>query len=231
MQALDEERNAKRRLIGNFLHETVPVFQDEEHNKIERTVGPVGDTNRKKYSHVDLIEMIGGVDFKRGTAVAGGRGYFLKGPGVALEQALVNYAQQFLLDRECQFLSPPLFVRKEVMSEVAQLSQFAEELYKVAGKGSEREDDTTVDEKFLIATSEQPIASFHRGEHIDPKVLPLRYAGISECFRQEVGSHGRDTRGIFRVHQFKKIEQVGADLFAGEKGKYCVGVYTPTASK
>jgi seryl-tRNA synthetase len=126
---------------------------------------------------------------------------------VALEQALVSYAQQFLLDRGATLLSPPLFMRKEVMSEVAQLSQFAEELYKVTGKASEREDDAAVDEKFLIATSEQPIAAFHRGERLDLKELPIRYGGVSECFRQEVGSHGRDTRGIFRVHQFKKIEQ------------------------
>lgn len=76
------------------------------------------------------------------------------------------------------------------------------------GKASEDENDQNIDEKFLIATGEQPIAAFHRKENLSPKQLPLWYAGISECFRQEVGSHGRDTRGIFRVHQFKKIEQV-----------------------
>jgi seryl-tRNA synthetase len=93
------------------------------------------------------------------------------------------------------------------MQEVAQLNQFDEELYKVTGKASERLEDASVEEKYLIATSEQPIAAFHRGDWIDPAELPLRYAGVSECFRQEVGSHGRDTLGIFRVHQFKKIEQ------------------------
>ena len=98
-------------------------------------------------------------------------------------------------------------MRKDVMQEVAQLSQFDEELYKVTGKGSENSDDKTVDEKYLIATAEQPIAAFHRDEWIDEKTLPIKYAGLSSCFRQEVGSHGRDTRGIFRVHQFEKIEQ------------------------
>merc|ERR1712203_3814 len=97
--------------------------------------------------------------------------------------------------------------KKDVMQEVAQLSQFDEELYKVTGKGSEQVDDKTVDEKYLIATSEQPIAAFHRDEWLDEKTLPIKYAGLSSCFRQEVGSHGRDTRGIFRVHQFEKIEQ------------------------
>ena len=91
------------------------------------------------------------------------------------------------------------------MQEVAQLSQFDEELYKVIGKSEKTEDKEVVEEKYLIATSEQPIAAFHRDEWISENVLPIRYAGISTCFRQEVGSHGRDTRGIFRVHQFEKV--------------------------
>lgn len=96
-------------------------------------------------------------------------------------------------------------MRKEVMQEVAQLSQFDEELYKVIGKGSDKTEDKDIEEKYLIATSEQPIAAFHRDEWIAEQKLPIRYAGISTCFRQEVGSHGRDTRGIFRVHQFEKV--------------------------
>ena len=75
----------------------------------------------------------------------------------------------------------------------------------VIGKGSEDKDDHTVDEKYLIATSEQPIAAYHRDEWIPIQDLPIKYAGLSTCFRQEVGSHGRDTRGIFRVHQFEKV--------------------------
>ena len=75
----------------------------------------------------------------------------------------------------------------------------------MVGKGSEKEDDTSVEEKYLIATSEQPIAAYHRDEWLDPKTLPIKYCGVSTCFRQEVGSHGRDTTGIFRVHQFEKV--------------------------
>lgn len=78
----------------------------------------------------------------------------------------------------------------------------------MTGKGSEQADDKTIDEKFLIATSEQPIAAYHRGEWIAESALPIRYAGLSTCFRQEVGSHGRDTRGIFRVHQFEKVQDI-----------------------
>jgi len=124
-----------------------------------------------------------------------------------LEQALINLALKLMLEKGYNPLYTPFFMRKEVMEEVAQLSQFDEELYKVIGKGSELADDTATDEKYLIATSEQPIAAFHRDEWLATGDLPIKYAGVSTCFRQEVGSHGRDTRGIFRVHQFEKIEQ------------------------
>jgi seryl-tRNA synthetase len=201
------KRDGLRRNIGNFLHESVPKFEDEKDNVIERTIGPVGDDFRRKFSHVDLIVMIDGVDYERGVATAGNRCYYLKGPGVALEQACVAFAQDFLSSRGSTFLSPPVFMNKDAMSEVAQLSQFAEELYKVSCRRSEVETESAEEEKFLIATAEQPIAAFHRRERFKASELPIRYAGLSECFRQEVGSSGRDSKGIFRVHQFKKVEQ------------------------
>merc|ERR1711879_806577 len=129
------------------------------------------------------------------------------GAAVCLQQGLIQLALQTLIKKDYVPLYTPFFMRRDVMQVVAQLSQFDEELYKVTGKGSENSDDKTVDEKYLIATSEQPIAAFHRDEWLNPESLPIKYAGLSSCFRQEVGSHGRDTRGIFRVHQFEKIEQ------------------------
>jgi len=158
--------------IGNWLHETVVVSNDEDQNEVVRIVGDC--TIRKKYSHVDLLQMIDGVDYDRGSVVAGNRGYFLKGPGVLLQQALVHAATQALVGKGFTPLYTPFFMRKEVMQEVAQLSQFDEELYKVVGKRSEKEDDTAEEESYLIATSEQPIAAFHRGEWMDPSELPKK---------------------------------------------------------
>ncbi|XP_030076289.1 serine--tRNA ligase, cytoplasmic [Microcaecilia unicolor] len=203
---LEAKRFENLREIGNLLHPSVPISNDEDNdNKVEKTWGDC--TTQKKYSHVDLVVMVDGYEGEKGAIVAGSRGYFLKGPLVFLEQALIQYALQSLNRRGYTPIYTPFFMRKEVMQEVAQLSQFDEELYKVIGKGSEKSDDCSVDEKYLIATSEQPIAALHRDEWLKPEDLPIRYAGISTCFRQEVGSHGRDTRGIFRVHQFEKIEQ------------------------
>lgn len=191
--------------IGNWLHESVVISNDEDENEI---VCVNGDCSvRKKYSHVDLLQMIDGVDYERGAVVAGNRGYFLKGPGVLMQQALVSAATQLLVSKDFTPLYTPFFMKKEVMQEVAQLSQFDDELYKVVGKRSEKEDDHAIEESYLIATSEQPIAAFHRGDWMDPTELPKKYCGVSTCFRQEVGSHGRDTGGIFRVHQFEKVEQ------------------------
>ncbi|XP_050294885.1 serine--tRNA ligase, cytoplasmic isoform X2 [Anthonomus grandis grandis] len=201
----EKTRNNALKEIGNLLHDSVPVDDDEDHNKVERTFGDC--QLKKKYSHVDLICMIDGVDTDRGTTVSGGRGYYLSGPAVFLEQALIQLALRRLLKKGYKPLYTPFFMRKEIMQEVAQLSQFDEELYKVIGKSSESTEDKGVEEKYLIATSEQPLAAFHRDEWIAESMLPIRYSGISTCFRQEVGSHGRDTRGIFRVHQFEKVEQ------------------------
>lgn len=204
MTKLEKQRNEVLREVGNHLHFSVPISNDEEENKVERTFGDC--TIKKKYSHVDLIHMIDGMDGERGANVSGGRGYYLTGPAVFLQHALIQLSLRMLLSKGYKPLYTPFFMKKEMMQEVAQLSQFDEELYKVVGKGSDKE-GKEVDEKYLIATSEQPIAAFHRDEWIPEGALPIKYAGISTCFRQEVGSHGRDTRGIFRVHQFEKVEQ------------------------
>ncbi|EDV25196.1 uncharacterized protein TRIADDRAFT_25588 [Trichoplax adhaerens] len=202
---VEERRSEKLRAIGNLLHESVPISNDEDNNAVVATHGDC--EVKKRYSHIDLAYMVDGVDTNRGTVTAGGRGYYLKGKLVFLEFALIQHALRILAKKGYVPLYTPFLMRKEVMTEVAQLSQFDEELYKVIGKGSENVDDSSIDEKYLIATSEQPIAAYHRAEWINPSELPKKYAGVSTCFRQEVGSHGRDTRGIFRVHQFEKIEQ------------------------
>jgi len=202
---VEKTRNDSFKEISNFLHESVPLSNDEEENAV---VAMVGDcTVKKKYSHIDLIHMIDGVDADAGTTVSGTRGYYLKGPAVFLQSALVQEALRRWDDKGYKPLYTPFFMRKEIMQEVAQLAQFDEELYKVIGKGSEKVGDNNLDEKYLIATSEQPIAALHRDQWLPEASFPIRYLGVSTCFRQEVGSHGRDTRGIFRVHQFEKVEQ------------------------
>ncbi|XP_058760567.1 serine--tRNA ligase-like [Vicia villosa] len=189
--------NSRLETIGNLIHDTVPISKDEANNAVIRTWGEKRVEPKLK-NHVDLVDLLGIADLKKGADVAGGRGFYLKGDGVRLNQALINFGLEFLEKREYTLLQTPFFMRKDIMSKCAQLAQFDEELYKVTGEG---------DDKYLIATAEQPLCAYHIDDWIQPTQLPLRYAGYSSCFRKEAGSHGRDTLGIFRVHQFEKVEQ------------------------
>jgi seryl-tRNA synthetase len=176
LSVIESERNDSLKELGNILHESVPVSDNEDNNRVERTFGDC--EARKKHSHVDLIELIDGFDGQRGSAVSGSRGYYAKGPTVFLEQALINLALQMLDKKSYTPLYTPFFMRKEVMQEVAQLSQFDEELYKVVGKSSEVAEDNSVEEKYLIATSEQPIAAFHRDEWLAGNFLLRIYSKL-----------------------------------------------------
>ncbi|TYH85726.1 hypothetical protein ES332_D02G289100v1 [Gossypium tomentosum] len=188
---------SKLEKIGNLVHDSAPISDDEANNAVIRTWGEKRSEPKLK-NHVDLVELLGIADTKKGADVAGGRGFYLKGDGVRLNQALINFGLDFLEKMGYTALQTPFFMRKDVMAKCAQLAQFDEELYKVTGEG---------DDKYLIATAEQPLCAYHVDDWIQPSELPIRYAGFSSCFRKEAGSHGRDTLGIFRVHQFEKVEQ------------------------
>jgi len=184
--------------IGNMVHPDVVVSKNEDLNP---TVAKWG-TNRAHTDdmlhHHELLYRIGGYEPEAGSKIAGSRGYFLTGPGVLLNQAIINYAIEFLRRRDFLVMQTPFFMVKEVMARTAQLSDFDEQLYKVTdGEG----------EKYLIATSEQPISAFNMEKNIPKGDLPIKYAGYSTNFRKEAGGYGRDVWGIFRVHQFEKIEQ------------------------
>ncbi|KAK4538184.1 hypothetical protein CDCA_CDCA16G4209 [Cyanidium caldarium] len=231
----ERERDALLRTVGNLVHESVPVSDDEAHNRVERTWGvPALVEERRasvRWSHVDLLLMLGAADYERGVRVAGSRGYFLTGVGVQLNLALVQYSLQFLRERGYQLVQPPYFMTREAMARCAQLDDFDEQLYKVVegasegngrpgaatGNGARAADDHVAaaaatgdmadEDKYLIATSEQPLCAYYANEWIAPTALPILHAGFSTCFRKEAGSHGRDQLGIFRVHQFDKVEQ------------------------
>ncbi|KAK9805154.1 hypothetical protein WJX72_002468 [[Myrmecia] bisecta] len=183
--------------IGNLVHDSVPISNDEAENVVVKRDGVLREEDGL-LNHVDLVQLLDIVDLDNGTTVAGGRGFFLRREGVLLNQALVQFALAHGYSRGCEPVMTPFFMRQDIMAECAQLSQFDEELYKVTGEG---------DDKYLIATSEQPLCAMHRKQWFEEYQLPLKYIGYSTCFRKEAGSHGRDTLGIFRIHQFEKVEQ------------------------
>lgn len=187
--------------LGNLVCPRVPRARGEEGNVVLRSWGAA--VSSKALQHWDALRRLAAWESERGTRIAGRRGYFLRGCGVVLNMALQSYGIAFLAGRQYIPLQPPYFMRKDVMSKTAELHDFDEQLYKVIA----RDANGGTDPSYLIATSEQPISALHQDELLKPADLPLRYAGISPCFRAETGSHGLDAKGLFRVHQFEKVEQ------------------------
>jgi seryl-tRNA synthetase len=146
--------------------------------------------------HVDLANSLGLIDLERAAKIAGSRFYFLKNELVKLNQALINYALDFLVEYGYQLIQPPFILKKDAIKGSIIMDDFEDVIYKI-----ENED------LYMIGTSEHAMASMHMDEILDSRKLPLRYASISPCFRKEAGAHGKDMKGIFRVHQFEKVEQ------------------------
>lgn len=202
--------------IPNIVHDSVPVGKDDTENVpvkywgkarvyfedvdsfVEMTSGMAEyePTDVKPVSHADAVEIFGWADLERAAKVAGSRFYYLLNDLVWLDFALTMYALEYLGKNGFTIISPPYMMRKEAYSCVTAFSDFEEVIYKV-------EDE----DLYLIATSEHPIAAMHMNEVLEEDELPLLYAGVSPCFRKEAGAHGKDTKGIFRVHQFNKVEQ------------------------
>ena len=202
-----KEVKKKYSQVGNILHESVPIDNNEDNNLVVKTWGNpdktrVIDDTPGNAHHYKVLQWLGGYDSERGVKIAGHRGYFLTGWGVTLNQALIHYGIKFLYSKGYIPIQPPYFMKREIMGETAELADFDEMLYKVEGSGENGEGDY-----YLIATAEQPISTMYRGEWLERNNLPIKYGGISPCFRKEAGAHGKDTWGIFRIHQFEKVEQ------------------------
>ena len=182
--------------LPNLLNEMVPVGKDEHDNMIVSQNGSVTRPNFSPKDHIDIATTLDLVDLDRAAKVSGARFYFLKNELVKLNQALVNFALDFLSEHNYTLIQPPYMIRKEPMVGSIILNDFEDVIYKI-----EEED------LYMIGTSEHAIASMHMDEILEGMKLPMKYAGFSSCFRKEAGAHGRDMKGIFRVHQFEKVEQ------------------------
>ena len=182
--------------LPNILHETVPFGKDETENVVERIIGKPPKFDFKPKSHAEIASDLGLADFERAAKVAGHGFYYLKGDLARLDFAIINYTVDLLRDRGYTLIEPPLMMHKKPYLGVTDLEFFGDQLYKIEN-----------DDLYLIATSEHPMAATFMDEVIVKQDLPIKYVGVSPCFRKEVGAHGKYTRGLFRVHQFNKIEQ------------------------
>ena len=198
----DYEKRIRELLFSlpNMLSEDVPYGKDDSENVEIRRVGDI--KKEKGESHEEIAKKFDWIDVARAAKVSGSRFYYLKNDLVILENSLIRFGLDFLKQKGYTLIQPPYMLRKEAYEGVTSLADFEEMLYKASGK-----EETGEEERYLIATAEHPIAAMYMNEVLDSKILPLKYAGISPCFRREAGAHGKDTKGIFRVHQFEKVEQ------------------------
>ncbi|HVM12404.1 MAG TPA: serine--tRNA ligase [Actinomycetota bacterium] len=190
-----EEVQALLARLPNPPHETAPTGGSDEDSRIEREVGSPPAFGFQARDHVELGTALGFLDIERAAKVSGSRFAYLMGDGVWLQWALVRYCLDVLTARGFLPVIPPVLVREEAMYGTGFLPTDEAQIY------ATRDDDL-----YLVGTSEVPLAGLHQGEILDADALPLRYVGYSTCFRREAGTYGKDTRGIFRVHQFDKVE-------------------------
>ena len=185
------------RQVGNLVFEDVPPGGEDDYVVLE-TLGTPRDFAAEGFQpkdHLELGQLLGAIDMERGAKVSGSRFYYLTGQGAELELALINLAMSTAISNGFIPFIPPSLVKPQAMEGTGFLGQAAQDVYHL------EEDDL-----YLVGTSEVPLAAYHADEILDPDTLPRRYVGLSPCYRREAGSHGKDTRGIFRVHWFDKVE-------------------------
>ncbi len=195
--AAEEDWQAALSGIPNLASEHAPAGGEEDFVVLEH-IGTPRDFAAEGFEprdHIELGRILGAIDIERGAKVSGSRFYFLTGPGADLEMALTQLAMDQARSAGFTTVIPPALVRPRAMEGTGFLGQAADDVYRIEGE-----------DMYLVGTSEVPMAAYHCDEILDPSTLPLRYAAFSPCFRKEAGSHGKDTKGIIRVHWFDKVE-------------------------
>lgn len=182
--------------IPNLLHESVPFGKDEHDNVVVKVCGEPPKFDFKPKNHLEIALNLDLIDIERAAKTAGHGFFYLKGELARLDYAIMTYTIDFLRKRGYTLIEPPYMMHKKPYLGVTDLEFFGDQLYKI-----ENED------LYLIATSEHPMAAFYLDEVINKKDLPIKFVGVSPCFRKEVGAHGKYTKGLFRMHQFNKVEQ------------------------
>ena len=194
---LDAAFEAMFKLVGNLVADGVPLGGEDDYVVLE-TIGQPRDFGAEGFApkdHLELGQLLGAIDVERGVKVSGSRFYYLTGQGAELELALINFAMSLARRNGLTPMIPPALVKPEAMEGTGFLGQAAQDVYHLEQ-----------DDLYLVGTAEVPLAAYHADEILDPATLPRRYAGYSPSYRREAGAYGKDTKGIFRVHWFDKVE-------------------------
>jgi seryl-tRNA synthetase len=199
LKAKDAELHSLLIKIPNINDPSTPIGKDDTENQVEKTVGKKRDFSFKPKEHFEVSAVLSGIDMERGAKVSGSRFYYLKGKIAHLERAIMQYAVDFMSKKGFQLVLPPVLVKEEAMFGTGFFPADKNEVYNV---------NPTEDNLYLVGTSEVSLVYMHTGEVFEESELPKKYVAITPCFRRESGSYGKDTKGLFRVHQFFKTEMV-----------------------
>lgn len=199
LQPIEEHWRSLLLQIPNIPAATVPKGSDESANVVQTERGSIPQFSFKPKTHLELGRDLDIIDVERGVKLAGNRGYVLKGAAARMEMALMQYGIDFLEKRGYTLMIPPTMVKQEFLEGSGHFPWGNDEVFRAVDKEKEA---------YLVGTAEVPVTGYHAHEILDGKKLPLRYAGYSTCYRTEVGSYGKDTKGLYRLRQFNKVEQV-----------------------
>ncbi len=197
INSVDEQLKDALYQIPNLLHESVPYGKDDKDNVVVKTWGKIKKPTFELLPHHQIAEKLNIADFDRARKIIGAGFYFLKGDLALLNQALIRFAIDNMIKKGFTLVEPPLMMSRKAYEGVTDLHDFENVMYKIENHDA-----------YLIATAEHPLTAMFMDEVLDEKEVPLKLCGISSCFRKEIGSHGIDEKGLFRVHQFQKVEQI-----------------------
>lgn len=204
LKELEEQRLQKEQRLNecllelpNMMHESVPYGKDDTENVETKKEGEILKKDFELKPHQEIAENLGVADFERSAKISGHGFYFLKGDLALLNQAIIRFSADKLIKKGYTYVEPPLIMNKEAYATGVSLKDFEDVMFKIDGE-----------ERYLIATSEHPLLAQYKDETIKEEDLPIKIVGYSVCFRREVGSRGVDTKGLFRTHQFHKVEQI-----------------------
>jgi seryl-tRNA synthetase len=217
LNAIETEWNVTLIQMPMIPHPSVPVGKDDSQNVEVRKEGKIPTFDFPVKDHQELGELLDIIDVPRGVKIAGARSYFLKGDGARLHQAVLRFATDHLTNKGWTLFTPPLMANWECLMGTGFFPGAEEQTYAVGAK-KEKNGPVESDDVYLIGTAEVSVCSYHKDEVLHLADLPTRYAGYSNCFRREAGTYGKDTRGLYRVHQFEKVEQVVLCEANEEKG-------------
>ena len=208
MQPLDAQWMTMQLLLPSIPLPSVPVGKDDKQNVETRKVGEIPTFNFTPKDHVTLGKMHSLFDVERGVKVAGARSYFLTGDGARLQMAVLRFTMDSLVKKGWSVFCPPLMVQAHYLMGTGFFPGSEEQIYTLGVRKGGAVGEVEGDDLYLIGTSEVSVMGFHADETLDQKDLPKKYCGYSSCFRREAGTYGKDTQGLYRIHQFEKVEQV-----------------------